>query len=327
MKILYAASNSYNSLLYLERFVKEIQKTKHTFKIAAYQKSSPNNINIDYTLDFLLDIFKPDSFSIENNNNFLIYCEQIEKYNPDLIISDLEYFTSNAAIILNKKLWQCSSSIINYALTKRQKYTLGLFKQYAYVFNKNYIDTQKIQYIICNSDKNYIYSHFCDVENVLETKDEFEWIRPYYILGKHSIPCQHDIVGISHCSNKNIVNLLEQYSDTVLFTNNSYEKYDNVIVKNLNNKIEYACNIKNSHLIVNEGYSTFLADAFYNGKPSVIYADFSNQDCILNMIISDYLKLSNIDLDEASGIKINLKLNSTINFLHEKIEEFSNELK
>ena len=89
MKILYAASNSYGARLQLSRWLQAMQGSGHQIKIAAYKKSSPKRVNIDWTLNALLNIYQPDLLST-NNDNLSIYYEQVKDYAPDLVISDLE---------------------------------------------------------------------------------------------------------------------------------------------------------------------------------------------------------------------------------------------
>src|SRR5277367_870732 len=94
MKILYAAGNRSGSFFQMKRFLDTIQN--HTVKIAAYKKSS-GNINIDYTLDALLN-FSGHNENIAFNGNFIYYCKEIERFAHDLIISDFEIYTSIYAI-------------------------------------------------------------------------------------------------------------------------------------------------------------------------------------------------------------------------------------
>ncbi len=319
MKILYAANNSTASKIQLRRFLDAIQDKPYNIKIAAFKKSSPRGVSIDWTLDSLINIFKPQSISFKNEN-LSIYYEQVKQFSPDLIISDLEYFTSHIANILNIKIWQCSSALINFALTKKQKYNLGVFKHHAYSFNKDPLQVQRLVNMLENSDHNLIYSHFGDVENKLEIHNNFEWIRPYYKIGQTSIPCQHNIIGVSPDSNKKIINILEAYPDSVFFSEYYNEKYKNVITKDIENQSEYFCNLRNSNALICEGQTGFLADAFYNNKMSIIYTNYTDNECILNGIISNYLKISISDIQELSNKSIHYQLNPDIMFLHEKIE-------
>ena len=236
MKILYACSNSMNSRIQLERFVKAMKNKPYQLKIAAYKKSSPN-ISIDWTLDCLLNIFKPDHISLENEN-FETYFHQVKSFNPDLIISDLEYFTSYIANVLNITIWQCGSSLINFALPQSQKHNLGLFKQFYYLFHKVPLNNQRIINMIDNSNHNFVYSHLGDVNREINIKENFEWIRPYHTVGKYSVLCEHNVVAGSLQLNKNVINLLKNYNDSVIFSENCDEEYPNILLKDI-------CNQKN----------------------------------------------------------------------------------
>lgn len=319
MKILYAAGNNSSAKIQLSRFIDAAPS--HIIKVAAYKKSSPKDISIDWTLDCLLNIFKPDHISTESNENFEVYYEQVKEFAPDLIISDLEYFTSYIANVLNVPVWQCSSALINHGLARKSKYDLGVFKTHAYTFNRNAQQIQRNTNIISNADQKFIYSHYGDMENSPEITEGYEWIRPYHQIGKESVPCQHNLVGITPSSNKAMIRILKNQRDCVLFTEAYTEKYEGLQVKNIRNEEEYFCNLQNSKALVCEGQTSFLADAFYNHKPSVIYTDYSDPECILNTVISEKFKLST-SVDNI--IQINKpQLNNQILYLHEKIERIT----
>lgn len=323
LKILYAASNSTSSKIQLERFLLSIKDKPYKIKIAAYRKSSPNQ-SIDWTLDCLQNIFKPSHISLDNDN-FETYFNQVKNYAPDLIISDLEYFTSHIASVLNIILWQCNSSLINFALTQNQKYNLGLFKQFYYLFHKIPLNNQRIMNMIDNSNCNFVYSHLGDATN-LTIKDNFEWIRPYHTLGTSSIISKHNLVAGILQPNKKILNLLQKHSDSVIFTEDCNEEYSNITLKDLNNHDEYICNLNNSSLFVCAGQTNFLADAYYNGKFSLIMPDYNDIECVINSVSSEHEKLSKTihdsteDIEDYKSLVINVNYNSDIKFLHERIE-------
>lgn len=317
MKILYAAGNNTSARIQLSRFLTAMEDKPYTVKIAAYKKSSPKDISIDWTLDCLLNIFKPDNISTDNEN-FEIYYEQVKEYSPDLIISDLEYFTSHIANVLNTAIWQCSSTLVNHGLTRKTKYDLGVFKNHAYTFNRNLLQIQRTTNILENANQKLIYAHYGDMKEAPPINSQYEWIRPYHQIGKISIPCQHNLVGITPASNKALINILKNQRDCVLFTEAYTEKYEGLQVKNIKNEEEYFCNLQNSKALVCEGQTSFLADAFYNGKPSVIYTDYHDAECILNHIISEKFKLSSSSTDNI--MQINSTQTNNILYLHEKIE-------
>ena len=325
MKILYAATNNYGSKIQLSRFLEAMQGSKHQIKIAAYKKSSPKNISIDWTLDALLNIYKPELLSL-NNDNIEIYLEQIKNYTPDLIISDLEYFTSYLANVINIPLWQCSSSLINHALTRNEKYDLGLFKNYAHALNRDPAHTARTANIITNSNHNLVYSHYADTVPAPILQDNFEWIRPYHKVHRLHIPCRHDAVAGLSNNNKQILNFLKNYSeDNVVFLDSNLEKYQDIHLKDIDMEDEYYCNLRNCNLFICQGQACFLADAFYNGKFPIIYPDYNDTESIINSHLSDKLSLGMIYQDSINFININKTIfpiyNNSIMYLHEKIEK------
>lgn len=325
LKILYAAGNTSNSLIQLSRFIQATFDKPYVIKIAAYKQSSPA-INIDWTLDCLLDMFNPQLIQLDNDN-YKIYFDQIKYFSPDLIISDMEYFTSYAGNLLNIPVWQCSSSLINFAFTKKQKYNMGIFKQYSYLFNRRFQDNQRLINILDNSDRKFIYSHFGDTEFPPEIEKGYEWIRPYHNNNKISPTCQHQIVIGLLKLNKKIIASVKNYDDVIIFSSFKEEKYPNIILKNIDNSSEYYCNLKNSDIFICEGQTSFLADAFYNQKKCIVMPDHQDLESLINSTISQKLKLSNNvysineDFLNQTFIDFQPQIKDHIKFLDEKIQE------
>lgn len=325
LKILYAASNNIGSKIQLSRFLKESYDKPYQIKIAAYIKSSPKNVSIDWTLDCLQNIFKPEHISLDNEN-FQTYFSQVKNYNPDLIISDLEYYSSYIANSLNISLWQCSSSLINFALDHNQKYNLGLFKQYYYLFHKVPLNNQRVINMIDNSNYNFVYSHLGDLNKPPLLDNKFQWIRPYHNVAKKSKIHEHNIVAASLNNNRKIIKLIQNQKDSIIFSQFCEEEYNNITLKDINNYQEYINNLGNSNLFVCEGNTSFLADAFYNGKYSVVVPDIEDTECIINSVYSESAGLSktihNEDLLNYLNIDIDIPIyNNDITFLHQRIDE------
>jgi len=322
LKILYAISNNRNSAIQLHRFLEAMRGLPHLIKVAAYKNSYPPNLNIDWTLDCLQNMFRPDHISLDNDN-FTTYFEQIKYYNPDLIISDMEYYSSEIASNLGITLWQCSSSLLNYAITNEYKYNLGVFKKYAFLMSRIPIHVQRMINMQDNSNCNYICSHFGDHTNPPPIKNNYEWIRPYFQLGKYSVPCQHNIVGAMLGSDKNLIKQLKKYPDTICFTDYDTEYYGNPIIKNLYNQKEYYCNVANCKLFMCNGQSSFLADAFYNGKYTITMGA-QDLESITNIAVSEKLRLSSpilLENDSCNYESVIPILSNGHQFLHEKIME------
>jgi uncharacterized protein (TIGR00661 family) len=325
MKILYAASNNQNAKIQLSRFLDEVG-TSHQIKIAAYKKSSPKDVHIDWTLDALLNIYRPDLLTL-HNDNLNIYYEQVKSFEPDVVISDLEYFTSYIANDLNITMVQCSSSLINYALSRGEKYNLGLFKFHAHSLNRDAVLTQKMVNIIDNSNCNFVYSHYGDVEQPPKLREGFEWVRPYHQVAKDYIPCQHFITAGLSGSNKRVLDVLKRYPDSVVFMEDCHEQHANLLVKDIRIADEYYCNLRNSAVFVCQGQASFLADAFYNGKFSVIYPDYEDVESITHSHLADKAETGRVttyeeDLaDLVADHNIQPNYSESVKYLHERIEE------
>jgi uncharacterized protein (TIGR00661 family) len=266
-------------------------------KVAAFKQSSSKGMHIDWTLDALLDISEPDVISTKTNT-FNIYFDQVSYYKPDLVISDLEYFTSYIATNLNIPLWQCSSSLLNFAIERKEKYNAGLFSRYAYLLKRdNALRTGRTLNIIENSEYNFIYSHLGDTSNPPVIQGQYKWIRPYHTVGKISKPCQHNIVACSH-NDRKLLAMLKRRGDSVVFAENTLEQQQGLWIKDLANIDEYYCNLKNCRLFVCGGQTSFLADAFYNGKYAATMTNFPDLECVMNSVFSEHLGLSTMIYDE-----------------------------
>ena len=327
MKILYAANRNNNSRIQLSRFMEAMNNTDHQIKIAGYKDYLPKGLNIDWCLTALLNIYKPELLSL-NNDNLHIYFDQIKSFAPDLIISDLEYFTSYLANLMNTPLWQCSSSIISHALPTSEKYDLGLFKFYAYSLNRDPQHTQRTANIIANSDCNFVYSHFGDAENSPKLQGNFEWIRPYHKVHRLHKPCQHYVVAGLSENNKQVVQVLKKYPDSVVFMDAGAEKYHNIKIKDINSEDEYYCNLRNCSYFVCQGQASFLADAFYNNKCPIIYPDYQDAESIINSHLSKKLLLGDInsndaDITDFQSTEVPPTYDDSIKYLHEKISEIA----
>jgi hypothetical protein len=179
VKILYASNNSIGSYLIQDRFVKNLQHN-YIIKTSAY-RNNISNFSADWNLECLLNFSKPDSEEISFENfNYYFYYEEIKKFNPDLIISDLEIYTSVIALELNIKLWQVSPLLLYFGQNKSIKKELDIYNKHNYLINKNLNKKKFLQNIINNSEKKFIYSFVADSDLNLEF--EFEFVRPDFLL-------------------------------------------------------------------------------------------------------------------------------------------------
>lgn len=288
----------------LLRFLQATAKKGWQIKVAAYHKSNPG-ISVDWNLEALKDIWEPDKL-VFDSPEIETYFDQVQYFDPDLIISDLELFTSHVAGVLAKPLWQVSPLLLHSATPHREKSAIGLFKYYPQFFANDF-KTQLIKNVVFNSDKRLVYHHLGDT-NQLQLVDSFEWVRPYHVIGKESKPCEHHVVACAFRNDKKFLDYLKRYRDVVFFSNFIDESYAEVILKSVYDWPEYQCNLKNCDVFVGQGHTDFLADAYYNGKQSAIVTDYREQECVINSLYAAQFDFSKANYD------------SNIKFLHEHIE-------
>jgi hypothetical protein len=206
------------------------------------------------------------------------------------------------------------------------KYCAGVCTKYKILADCD-IMTSEFSGILINADKRLVYSHFGDVEDIGDINNNYEWIRPYHQIGFNSKLCQHNVVAISLNNNKNVIQFIKKYNDSVLFTEKPYENYQNIISKNIYNYDEYTCNMFNSNIIVCEGENNYLADAFYNNKYPVVIPNLLDYECAVNTLISEKIGLvkviynPNTIYNDHINKKVFSSYNNKIKFLHEKLEE------
>ena len=176
IKILYAADNRKSSYHSLHRFL-TIYGKYYDIKIAAYTKSS-QSLNANWNLDALLDFRgKYNNISFKNSN-FALYIREIKRFKPDVIISDMELYSSYAALELGIKLWQVSPLLLYYGAQKSDQN--NIYKYYSGLLAKDYERNEYINYILGNSDRKLVLSHLGDMNDALLLKPTFEWVRPNF---------------------------------------------------------------------------------------------------------------------------------------------------
>lgn len=313
MKILYAASNNYHSKIQLERFLLNVDKSKFKIKISAYKNYLPN-YNVDWTLDCLNNI-NLKYYSFTENRYLDIYLDQVRKYNPDLIISDCELYSSYIASQTGIKLWHASNSLLNYAIHTAYKKYLNLYKNYSLFFNEQ---EKVVNSLIDVAEKNYLYSHWGDFSEPPSIKENFNWIRPYYVKGAYSQPCQHNFVAVNPNNNPKIFDFLKDKNDCIIFTSNPEIKYQSLTIKNINYLDEYKCNMYNSNFFICDGTATYLADAYYNNKKIILIPEIENKDSMFNYLL--YNNIYNYLLENDILNHDEVVMNPEIKFLHQHLE-------
>jgi UDP:flavonoid glycosyltransferase YjiC (YdhE family) len=155
--------------------------------------------------------------------------------------------------------------------------------------------------------------------------DGFQWVRPYHQIAKDYVPCQHHITAAFSTLDKRAIAFLKKYPDSVAFVDDPQERYQNVQVKDIRIVDEYYCNLKNSALYICQGQTSFLADAFYNGKYALIFPDYEDAESITNSQLAQKIGIGRIltfaDELPNSSIEVEPACSGSIKYLHEHIEE------
>jgi hypothetical protein len=194
VKIVYAADNRYGSALLLSRFIEIVKPLPVDLRVAAYRRST-GDFSVDWTLDALTNNFieKKDNQSLTFNGNFEFLKREIERYEPDLIISDLEIYTSLIALDTRIELWQASPTLLYFALPKQTKMSLGLSTKAKYVLYSDQRRKAAMEKVIDGASKRLIVSHIGDVCDI-EIDSAFEFVRPEILFSdrkaRHSVKCE-----------------------------------------------------------------------------------------------------------------------------------------
>lgn len=174
LKILYAAANHESSFYSLKRFIDTYGKF-FNIKTAAYTKSI-KGINVNWNLDALLDFTGQRSHIAFTNNNYALYIREIKRFSPDLIISDMEIYTSWIGIEHKIPVWQVSPMLLHYGIKEKTNF----YKYHCGAFASIPLNIQYIKYILNNSDKKLVCSHLGDLSEAPQLLEGYEWLRPNY---------------------------------------------------------------------------------------------------------------------------------------------------
>lgn len=311
MKILYSAGNRLGSYYQLKRFLESIKNKNHIVKIAAFKKSLCN-LNADYMLDSLLNFTNPGG-PVSFNGNYSYYRNEIKRFNPDLIISDYEIYTSMLATELKIKLWQYSPINIYHALDKKTKQNIGIHKNYSHLIESNHKKSEYVDYVMSYSSRKFALSHLCDCDNRPELIG-FEWARPSFILGEDVDVCKY-VIALA-ASNKKIIDEFKN-KDAILLTPYALEKYDTMKVADIDSD-HYKNALLNCKACINDGTAAFLADSFYNEKYSFSIPRYDDIEPIICSYMNEYCGVGRINFGTPQ--KVDVKINESVKFISEYLD-------
>lgn len=159
----------------------------YNIKVAAYSRSV-QNLNCNWNLDCLLDFSGKSKGITFKNSNFALYVREIKKFAPQVIISDVEIYTSYVGLELGVPVWQVSPLLLYYGLEDKG----SIYKYYSGLLSKDIDRNKYISYILGNADKRLILSHLGDINNRPTALEGYQWIRPNY----HIIDNDQKIINV-----------------------------------------------------------------------------------------------------------------------------------
>jgi hypothetical protein len=275
------------------------------------------NLDIDFNLDSNLNFTNPENISFNGNYNY--YYNEVKKFSPDLIISDLDIYTSMIAIDLDVELWQASPLLLYYGMNEIDKRKIGIYKKYPFLFEGNHNRTQYINYIIKNSNKRFAVSHICDTENPIQLVENYEYVRPDFILGTEKEKTEYLIS--SFFNEKRIINKLKD-KDANYFCSFYLEFFNKLKMKDIYNEKEYSNYVASCKYFISDGSEYLLSDAFYNQLYCLCFPRYNDIESIICSSVNEYLGLGE-NIRDVYNIKrsINIKINDDVKFLSGHLEK------
>lgn len=316
MRIFYAAGNRLGSFYQLKRFINSVKHKNYEIKVSAFKKSL-GDIDAEYMLDALLNFTNPNAL-ISFNGNYIYYLNEIKRFNPDLIISDFEIYTSIIACELKIKLWQFSPINLYYALDDKTKQNLNIHKFYSHLIEADRKKAEYLSQVFNYSNRKFALSHLCDCENRPNLIKNYEWSRPSFVLGSNTNNFNYTIILAN--SNKNILNDFKD-KNSILFSPFKYEIYNKMIVEDINNELEYKNSIDNCKFFISDGTASFLADAFYNQKYCFSIPRYNDIETIISSYMNEFYSIGKINYDDNLIKNVNITIDNNVKFISEYLEE------
>jgi len=192
MRILFGAGDFPGSNIMVSRFIQNAPD--HEIRVAAFYRNHKYLHSIDWCLDALRytkvgdsNYFKEkhgQSGPYVNHEMANLIIDDLLEWQPELVISDCEYFTAMVAKALEIPLWYCSPMLQMTGIEHDRK-----------EINTKIFDTIKL-YInsLPQGERYLIYSPLCDIICRPFLKRGFEWIRPYSVIGSETTSIELPII-------------------------------------------------------------------------------------------------------------------------------------
>lgn len=182
MKILYGSGNYIGSNIMASRFLQNVEG--HDVRVAAHFRNHSFMHSFDWCLDALYQTKVGDRNYFKVHHGMLgpyvnhsiadMIINDLLEWEPELVISDCEFFTAMIAKVFEIPLWYCSPMLQIVGIEREKK------EIHAKLFEKFRVYFDKLPQGNCC----LVYSPLCDIQGRPYLKEGFEWIRPYVVQPK-----------------------------------------------------------------------------------------------------------------------------------------------
>ena len=182
MRILYGSGNFIGSNIAAGRFV--LNAPGHDIQVAAHYRNHRYLKHIHWCLDALYTTKVGDKNYFKENygrpgpyiNHALadLIINDLLEWQPELVISDCEYFTAMVAKAFGIPLWYCSPLL----------QITGIVHEKGEISSKRFNQLKWYLESLPDGDNYLIYSPLGDIKNRPLLKPGFQWIRPYSSMPK-----------------------------------------------------------------------------------------------------------------------------------------------
>jgi uncharacterized protein (TIGR00661 family) len=261
MKIIYSAGNRVGSSSQLFRFFNKVSN-EHNIKIAAYINSSDHFSHINWTLDSFYNKYSDKKVSklkkiIESKHmprisvkeaiNFL---EDVDRFEPDLIISDGEQISALIAASLGVRLWYCSPLLLLVNMNCNEIETK---------YRHSLENTKRIISELPDAERNFIYSPFELVKERFSTKENYEWITPYHHSVESLEKDETSYLAVVPDSQRQL-----KIQKTLKCSLDNFSLYNNSFESSKEKKLKYTKQLSVASWVFTTGETSYLSDAIYN---------------------------------------------------------------
>lgn len=263
MKILYSIRDSFSAAEQLSSFKKEID-----CKVMGFYQSTKSLGNVDWLLDGLYLNASPKDATLAYQKYklslpkirldlFEILLKDVKRFNPQLIISDIEPISAIIAKILDIPYWSVSSL----HLIDQVHIPSGFLNKKIFNSLRYYLRT------LPTADKVFISSPFADF---FDFESKTDWVRPYYSISNE---IQEQCLAIIHPSRQRLQQGLVDYG---------LEVFDNA----------ESVNLESCEWILTDGHSSNISKALYCGLGN-IYSSYHLDDLetFINSSLLEFLDL------------------------------------